>query len=141
MSTSDGGKGSKQRPVADKQKFDDSWDTIFSGSPATVPDNWKVLKIIKGDTTVYKVLAGWLGGYLSGRSWRLNSGIKTVVEKPDYYVFHGYSGSMYKCYKKLEGLDWYTDDILNGLVKGGKKEGIKTTPIPVEEALKELNGK
>lgn len=64
------------------------------------PDNWVVLKITNEQETIYKVLAGWSGGYLSGDSWRMNSGI-TGVEKQAYlYGFYGSSGSVYWC---LEG--------------------------------------
>ena len=53
------------------------------------PDNWVVLKITNtkrsGNTgygrteqVLYKVLAGWGGGYLDGDSWRMNSGINLV---------------------------------------------------------------
>jgi len=66
-----------------------------------LPDNWVVLKIKEGklDSGFYKVLAGWSGGYLYGDSWRMNSGISEVTEDGDYLLFHGYSGSVYRCYK------------------------------------------
>ena len=63
------------------------------------PDNWVVLKMNHEGETFYKVLAGWSGGYLSGDSWRMNSGISEVTEDGDYLLFHGYSGSVYRCYK------------------------------------------
>lgn len=62
------------------------------------PDNWVVLKINNG-ILHYKVLAGWNGGYLTGDSWRMNSGITNVEEDEDYFVFTGYSGSLYRCHK------------------------------------------
>jgi hypothetical protein len=63
------------------------------------PDNWVVIKIY-GSPIHYKVLAGWSGGYLSGSSWKLNSGVTKVEESGDYYLFHGSSGSVYKCHKE-----------------------------------------
>ena len=63
------------------------------------PDNWVVLKLYHEGETLYKVLAGWSGGYLSGDSWRMNSGISEVTEDDDYLLFHGYSGSVYRCHK------------------------------------------
>lgn len=63
------------------------------------PDNWVVLKIDHEGKTLYKVLAGWSGGYLDGDSWQLNSGIVRVVEQEDYWEFYGNSGSCYNCYK------------------------------------------
>ena len=49
------------------------------------PDNWVVLKLKpgKGAHPIYKVLAGWSGGYLDGDSWRMNSGISKVTENGD----------------------------------------------------------
>jgi hypothetical protein len=65
-----------------------------------VPDNWVVLKF----KDHYRVLAGWSGGYLSGDSWRLNSGIVRVEEKPESYIFYSSSGSAYSCHKEGYGL-------------------------------------
>ena len=63
-------------------------------------DNWQVLKIITEKETFYKLLAGTSGGYLTGNSWMLNSGIEECEEDGDYYLFHGTSGSTYKCHKE-----------------------------------------
>ncbi len=63
------------------------------------PDNWVVLKIdTDSNGVLYKVLAGWSGGYLDGDSWRLNSGITKCVKEGEYFLFHGESGSIYKCH-------------------------------------------
>jgi hypothetical protein len=63
------------------------------------PDSWVVLKITTETDVIYKVLAGWSGGYLDGDSWRMNSGI-TGVEKQAYlYGFYGSSGSVYWCHQ------------------------------------------
>jgi len=61
------------------------------------PDNWVVLKT---SDNIYKVLAGWSGGYLSSDSWRISSGIQKVEDDKDHWLFIGHSGSIYKCYKK-----------------------------------------
>jgi hypothetical protein len=65
-----------------------------------------ILKIKKANAEeyFYKVLGGWSGGYLDGDSWRMNSGIVSVTEEDDYFLFHGYSGSVYKCHKESYGL-------------------------------------
>lgn len=66
------------------------------------PDNWVVIKIVDfEDKPLYKVLAGWSGGYLYGDSWQMNSGIKSVVDHKDEVDFYGFSGSLYKCHKDL----------------------------------------
>ena len=50
------------------------------------PDNWVVLKLKpgKGAFPIYKVLAGWSGGYLDSDMWRMNAGITEVKEDDDY---------------------------------------------------------
>ena len=64
------------------------------------PNNWVVLEIrINPNETIYKILAGWSGGYLDGDSWKVNSGIVSVYKDEDYYIFVGESGSEYKCHK------------------------------------------
>lgn len=68
------------------------------------PDKWVVLQITDNDKTIHKVLAGWRGGYLGSDSWQLNSGITKIEMDGDYYLFHGYSGSVYKCHKNYYGL-------------------------------------
>ena len=68
------------------------------------PDSWVILKMINKDETYYKVLAGWASSYAYGSSWKLNSGITRVEEEGDGYLFHGHSGSVYRCHKDRYGL-------------------------------------
>lgn len=70
------------------------------------PDNWVVLKINVADRgdLHYRVLGGWSGGYTTGDSWRLNSGITSVLDGGDYFTFHGPTGSEYECHKETYGL-------------------------------------
>ena len=86
------------------------------------PDNWVVIKFtqqVKSGNTgygrtekvFYKVLGGWSGGYLSGDSWRLNSGIVDVEETTDSFIFIGHSGSRYICDKTQECLRMNTAGI------------------------------
>lgn len=65
------------------------------------PDNWVMLKVrVRDGEYVHKILAGWSGGYLDGDSWRINSGVESVSRDGDYLLFHGSSGSTYRCHKK-----------------------------------------
>lgn len=66
------------------------------------PERWVVLKI-NGPEPYFRVFAGWRGGYTSGDSWRMNSGIVGIEEDEDYYYFEGHSGSWYKCNKNGYG--------------------------------------
>lgn len=67
------------------------------------PHNWVILHINHTEE-LYKVLAGWSGGYLDGDSWRMSSGIVSVDFDGEYYSFYGDSGSVYKCHKDTYGL-------------------------------------
>lgn len=66
------------------------------------PDNWVVI-FMDGPEPHYRILAGWSGGYTTGDSWQMNSGIVKVEEDEEnenYYLFHGNSGSIYRCHKE-----------------------------------------
>jgi hypothetical protein len=67
------------------------------------PDRWLILKTPQ----CAKVFGVWCGGYTTGDSWKLNSGITKIEEFDDYYLFHGYSGSIYHCRKNSYGSTAY----------------------------------
>lgn len=67
------------------------------------PDNWVVL-FFNTKSPHYRVLVGWSGGYTTGDSWRMNSGITSVTEDDHHYLFHGHTGSVYRCHKNAYGL-------------------------------------
>lgn len=82
------------------------------------PDNWVVLKIDTKDAPVlYKVLAGWSGGYTGGNSWRMNSGITRVEDAGYWWKFYGHSGSCYVCNKETNFLKMNNAGIYNRLKK------------------------
>ena len=62
------------------------------------PDNWVIIKFYGSDPH-YRVLCGWLGGYTTGDSWRMNSGIIRSEQTEHIYRFYGSSGSCYECSK------------------------------------------
>ena len=65
-----------------------------------------------------EIFASWSGGYLDSDRWKLNSGVKGVEQDEDYYYFIGYSGSVYKCYKKGYGItSGYGYAVLNDIIK------------------------
>lgn len=76
------------------------------------PDSWVIIHM-KGDQPHYKVLAGWSGGYTTGDSWRMNSGITECIEEDDHWLFIGTSGSTYACHKDTYGLKMSTAGIWN----------------------------
>ena len=91
-----------------------------------IPDKWVVLKITsQPDSHYYKVLAGWNGSYLEGQRWRLNSGICRVERDGDYYLFHGDSGSIYKCHVKAYGANRIMNNIFYTFTQIGDVEILK----------------
>ena len=91
------------------------------------PDGWSIISINNNvDNPFFKVFASWQGGYLDGDSYRFNSGITKVESDDDYYYFHGYSGSIYKCHKKGYGNHTsYARGIIETLISSAEKEGIQ----------------
>lgn len=93
------------------------------------PERWMIVKIEHPKETVYKVLAGWRGGYLEGDSWRMNSGITKVEDDGEHYIFHGHSGSQYICHKECEGYTNTTYNIFERLKAQGVDRGINVEAI------------
>lgn len=78
-----------------------------------IPERWVILKISNDTDLVYKVFGGWLGGYTTGDSWKLSSGILEIKEHEDHYEMPQESGSLYICYKNSVGMTSYMQQILN----------------------------
>ena len=82
------------------------------------PDAWVLLEItVDKDPPIYKILAGWYGGFINGDHWRLNSGITSVIDRGNYWEVHGYSSSIYVCYKTSERFSGLTQYIFNSFKK------------------------
>ena len=77
-------------------------------------DNWVVVFMNDGDPH-YRLLVGTSGGYTTGDSWRMNSGITKVDEDDRYYYFYGSSGSCYKCHKEAYCLRMNNAHVWNAL--------------------------
>jgi hypothetical protein len=82
------------------------------------PDKWLLLKI-NGQHPHSRVFGSWAGGYLDGDSWRLNSGITSVEEDGDYYIFNGHTGSKYRCHKEMYGATVYGYSQAQSIAKDG----------------------
>lgn len=89
------------------------------------PDRWVIVKIqAVGHESYYRILAGWAGGYTSGDSWKLSSGIEKSFDRGDHYEIPNSSGSIYFCYKRAYGLSAYTASIYSNFKANSEKEGI-----------------
>ena len=94
------------------------------------PDTWVVLKFIDSDNnSLYKVLAGWYGGFTQGDSWKLSSVIEKIIDKDTFYEIHNYSGSVYKCYKEIERMSGMTSSIYQTINNQMKVELVDISQI------------
>ena len=87
------------------------------------PDKWVVIKIKTESDITYKVFAIWLGGYLDGDYWQLNSGITKAEIKGEYINFYGHSGSCYECKVNSYGLNGFGSRILSSFIEKADKAG------------------
>lgn len=103
--------------------------------PTYTPDRWVILKITRYDNltdttkSIYKVFAGWLGGFTQGQSWKLNSGIVKVETEENFYLFYGHSGSVYQCFKGSEGMSSYMYQILENFKATAINAKIEIVPV------------
>lgn len=104
------------------------------------PDKWVMLKIESKGQTTYKILASWAGSYLYGQSWKLNSGCTRIEDDGQCYLFHGYSGSVYRCHKSAYGMTSYTHGVYANFQEDVKDaEGVSLTLMPEDTNFMELN--
>lgn len=70
------------------------------------PDRWLLIWIDDGAGPPFvKVFATWAGGYTTGDSWRLNSGIDNVVSlDEDGWIVRGESGTHYRLHDRSYGI-------------------------------------
>jgi hypothetical protein len=103
------------------------------------PDYWQVIRISSPEEgPIYKVFATWVGGYIHGESWKLNSGITEVrFTEPPYIEFVGWSGSVYNvvnddsCYRTTA----YSGSVLASMIE---KSPYEIQVLPFDTNWKEL---
>jgi hypothetical protein len=78
-------------------------------------------------------MACWHGGYARGDSWRINSGITKIENHENAFIFHGSSGSVYRCDKIDYGLSTYGQNILDRLIFDSKKSKVDITVVPEDQ--------
>jgi hypothetical protein len=97
------------------------------------PDKWVILKFKGKDSTFFKVLGSWYGGYLGSDSWRLSSGLERVEEDGDTLLMHNFSGSIYKVNKNTDGMSMLATDIYNQAKAQGEANGVEVSIVTLEE--------
>lgn len=80
------------------------------------PHRWLMIQV-KSPSAHYRIFGSWNGSYLEGESWRLNSGVSGVVERPDRFEVIGGSGSVYEIGKQSYGSTAYGQSIVDGILK------------------------
>ena len=107
-------------------------------SDSYVPDYWRVIKLTGepiGTEPLYKIIATWSGSYLSGESWKINSGIVRIKEEDDCYDIYGMSGSVYRCYKENESANYYMLEIFGSYEKQLAERSVEMTMIDIKDIL------
>lgn len=91
------------------------------------PEQWAIVEITTPKKTkpYYRIFGGWKGGFATGDSWKLNSGVVRVEEFENYYDFYGYSGSVYHCNKHSSEPTGWLAGVLNNLVINSKEAGVE----------------
>lgn len=100
------------------------------------PDAWAIIKITEPrEESIYKVLAGWHGGFPNGPAWRINSGIVRADNAGDHFVVHGYSGSTYLCWNDAYGTSSLAHSVFLSLVAQLGASNVKLEMLDKEVAL------
>ncbi len=94
------------------------------------PDAWVLIEVKDPHTGLpfRKILAGWVGGYLNGDSWRLSSDVTKIVHSDNGYAIHNESGSIYHVGIHNERFTNLTASIYKQLQEG---QSVKQIPIDV----------
>ena len=100
------------------------------------PDKWCVIDV---GGKFYKLFASIYGGYTSGDSWKLNSGITKVIDHGDTLQFFGTSGTSYTCDKLSYGSHMYGEGVLNNLIRHAAESGTTVTIMDENTDWMELN--
>jgi hypothetical protein len=78
------------------------------------PDRWVIVKIHTAEGELHhRILATWYGGYTTGASWKLSSGVTGIRETEFHYEIKNTSGSLYICHKQGLGTSAYSQGIFD----------------------------
>ena len=105
------------------------------------PDVWVPILIdSRMHGKVYKVLAGWYGGFTGSNSWKLSSGVESLSVEDHgvsgkLYIMPQASGSVYVCHENNERLSMLTSDILSACQQQADESGDEFTIAQVEMSV------
>ena len=106
-----------------------------------IPDRWVMVEMTFEDSTYYKVLGSWYGGFMGSDSWQLSSGTVSAEFQPDYnrYCFPQVSKSKYLCHKNNYGTSMYTHGIFLNWVRVLEEKGSGKSLVILPEDTDFLN--
>ncbi len=83
------------------------------------PDCWIGFKINNPefDKPIYKIFAGWYGGYGGSDSWKINSGITRFEEKDGLLYFYGETKSVYIVNPNNYRMSGYMHSVWNNMMQ------------------------
>jgi hypothetical protein len=88
------------------------------------PDYWVVIEIKpKNQPVVYKLFSTWAGGYTSGDTWKLNSGIAKISKSKNCYYITGYSDTVYRVHKESYRCSIYSHQVLRRIIEDLSSSG------------------
>lgn len=105
-------------------------------------DLWRLVRLGKPGNLYYRIFGCWYGGFASGDSWKLSSGVEEDKASfdGDWFTLPQSSGSVYKIHKNNQGLSGYGRGVIMSFVKEAQDSNSELTfdVIPEEEALQIL---
>lgn len=101
-----------------------------------IPDKWVIIKLTSHVGTHYRVVGSWYGGYTSGDSWKISSGIEAAHYEDYKYIFPQTSSSIYHCDEDNYGMSFYTQEVLISYMNRADESGeLEITLLSEEDAL------
>lgn len=105
------------------------------------PDVWVIVEISGAEVseTYHRILAGWHGGFTTGNSWKISSGVVKILDSGELWEIHNHSGSIYQCHKNCERLSTMTANILSSYVNQNT-DGIAIKVVDIATILDQYKG-
>jgi hypothetical protein len=108
------------------------------------PNEWVAIRGTTkdpADGVVVKIFGGWWGGFATGDTWRVNSGVKSVEVADDgHLMFHGHTGSVYHCHPDSYGTNGWRAMQLEGLLAKAEADGNPWEILPETTDWRSLVG-
>lgn len=109
------------------------------------PERWILVKIESERAVHHRFLAGWYGGFASGDSWKLSSGLleDEITMDGEVFVCPQSSGSCYIVHPSSIGMSSYMHGVAQSFLKEAQDSNgeLKFEVLSAKESLEFLRGK